>query len=99
MVRKKFNKKEILVGVAWTTIVILILTFYIWNQIESIRLGYKIGESEENLQTLKKEVEKMETRKAFFLSLERVEKIAKEKLKLEKPKKEQIIYDDFSPLP
>lgn len=99
MVRKKFNKKEILVGVAWTTIVILILTFYIWNQIESIRLGYKIGESEENLQTLKKEVEKMETRKAFLLSLERVEKIAKEKLKLEKPKKEQIIYDDFSPLP
>lgn len=99
MVRKKFNKKEILVGVAWTTIVILILTFYIWNQIESIRLGYKIGESEENLQTLKKEVEKMETRKAFLLSLERVEKIAKEKLKLEKPKKEQIIYDDFSPFP
>ncbi len=99
MVRKKFNKKEIIVGVVWTAIVILILTFYIWNQIESVRLGYKIGELEENLQTLKKEVGKLEASKASLLSLERVEKIAKEKLRLEKPKKDQIIYDDFKPLP
>lgn len=99
MVRKKFNKREIIVGVVWTTIVLLILTFYIWNQIESIRLGYKIGKLEDDLQTLEKEVEKLEAEKSSLLSLERVEKIAKEKLKLEKPKKEQVIYDDFSPHP
>jgi len=75
------------------------LTFYIWNQIESIRVGYKIGELEENLQSLKKDVEKLETEKSSLLSLERVEKIAKEKLKLEKSKKEQIIYDNFRPEP
>ncbi len=83
----------------WTSIVLLILTFYIWNQIESVRLGYKIGKLEDDLQTLEKEVEKLEAKKSSLLSLERVEKIAKKKLKLEKPKKEQIIYDDFSPHP
>lgn len=99
MVRKKIRKKEIVVGLVWTIAVMFFLTFYIWNQIESIRVGYKIGELEENLQSLKKDVEKLETEKSSLLALERVEKIAKEKLKLEKSKKEQIIYDNFRPEP
>ena len=99
MVRKKIRKKEIVVGLVWTIAVMFFLTFYIWNQIESIRVGYKISELEENLQSLKKDVEKLETEKSSLLSLERVEKIAKEKLKLEKSKKEQIIYDNFRPEP
>lgn len=97
MVRKKISKKEVLIGIAWSTIVILILTFYIWNQIESIRLGYAIGDLEEKLENLKKDVEKLEAQKSALLSLDKVERIAIEKLKLQKPKKEQIIYDDFSP--
>lgn len=88
-----------MVVVVWIVIVMFVLTFYIWNQTESIRLGYDIGKLEENLQTMKKEVEKLETKKSSLLSLERVEKIAKEKLKLEKPKKEQILYDEFWPKP
>jgi len=99
MVRKKIRKKEIVVGLVWTIAVMFFLTFYIWNQIESIRVGYKISELEENLQSLKKDVEKLETEKSSLLALERVEKIAKEKLKLEKSKKEQIIYDNFRPEP
>jgi hypothetical protein len=97
MVRKKISKKEVLVGIAWTTIVILILTFYIWNQIESIRLGYAIGDLEMKLQNLEKDVEKFETIKSALLSLDNVERTAKEKLKLQKPKKEQIVYDNFRP--
>lgn len=88
-----------MVVVVWIVIVMFVLTFYIWNQTESIRLGYDIGKLEENLQTMKKEVEKLETKKSSLLSLERVEKIAREKLKLEKPKKEQILYDEFWPKP
>lgn len=86
-------------GIAWAIAVLFFLTFYIWNQIESIRLGYKIGELEENLRALKKEVEKLEAEKSSLLALERVEKIAKEKLKLENPKKEQVIYENFRPKP
>jgi cell division protein FtsL len=97
MVRKKISKKDVLVGVVWTIIVILILTFYIWNQIESIRLGYAIGDLEVKIQDLDKEVERLETKKSALLSLDKVEHIAKEELKLQKPKKEQIIYDNFSP--
>lgn len=97
MVRKKISKKEVLVGIAWTIIVILILTFYIWNQIESIRLGYAIGDLEMKIQNLEKDVEKFETIKSALLSLDNVERTAKEKLKLQKPKKEQIVYDNFRP--
>ena len=99
MVRKKLSKRDILIAAAWTLIVIFILTFYIWNQIESIRLGYKIGNLEVNLENLTQEVEKLEAEKSSHLALEKVEKIAKGKLRLQSPKKEQIIYNDDKPHP
>lgn len=97
MVRKKFKKKEILLGFLFTLFVISILTFYIWHQMESIRIGYETGELEKRINTLKKEIEILEAKKSHLLSLEKVEKIAKEKLKLVEPKKEQIIYDEYQP--
>lgn len=99
MVRKKLNKKEVLMGIALTVLAMLVLIFYVWNQIESVRLGYKIGQLEERLISLKKEVEKLEAEKSSLLALDKVEKIAKQKLKMDKAKKEQIIYDEFSPNP
>ena len=73
-----------------TCIFVLILTFYIWHLIESIRVGYDASSLTLELQELKERVEKLETQKAELLSLERVERIAKEKLNLQKPRKEQI---------
>ncbi len=99
MVRKKVRKRDILIGAAWTLIVIVILTFYIWSQIESIRLGYKTGNLEADLENLKKDVEKLEAEKSSLLALEKVENIAKEKLKLQNTKSEQIIYNDENPIP
>jgi len=98
MVRKKYSKREIIFGIACALILILVLTFYIWHQMEYVRIGYEIGKLEEKLSTLRKEVEELETDKSSLLSLERVEKIAKEELKLEKVKEEQIIHD-FNPNP
>ena len=97
MVRKKYTKKAIILVVSCTIIVIFILTFYIWHQMESIRIGYEIGELEEKVLSLRKEVEKLETKKSSLLSLERVEKIAKEELNLVEPKEEQLVYDEFIP--
>lgn len=97
MVRKKFGKKEILIGFLFIILVISILTFYIWHQMESIRIGYETGELEKKIEALRKEVETLEAEKSKLLSLDRVERIAKEELKLKKPKKEQIVYDDFYP--
>ena len=95
MVRKKFTKKEITLVITCTLFIISILTFYIWHQVEAVRLGYKINRLEEKIQKLKIEVEKLETTKASLLSLEKVERIAKEKLKMVKTQENQKIYEDF----
>ena len=96
MVRKKYNKKEIAIGISCIITVILILSFYIWHQTESINLGYRTGELEEEVLNLKKEVEKLETIKSSLLSLDKVEKIAKDELKMAPTKDEQIIYENFN---
>ena len=83
--------------VSCTIIVIFILTFYIWHQMESIRIGYEIGKLEEKVLTLRREVDELQTEKSSLLSLDRVEKIAKEELNLVEPKKQQLVYDEFIP--
>lgn len=95
MVRKKFTKKEITLVITCTLFIISILTFYIWHQVEAVRLGYKINRLEEKIQKLKIEVEELETTKASLLSLEKVERIAKEKLKMVKTQENQKVYEDF----
>ena len=97
MVRKKFNKKEILLGFLITILVISILTFYIWHQMESIRIGYETGELKKRKNALIKKIEILEATKSHLLSLEKVEQIAIKELNLAEPKKNQIIYDDFHP--
>ncbi|NOR22366.1 MAG: cell division protein FtsL [Candidatus Aminicenantes bacterium] len=97
MVRKKYTTKEIMLFVSCTIIVIFILTFYIWHQMESIRIGYEIGTLEEKVLTLRRQVDELQTEKSYLLSLDRVEKIAKEELNLIEPKKEQLVYDEFIP--
>ena len=83
--------------ISCTIIVISILTFYIWHQMESIRIGYEIGTLEEKVLTLGRQVDELQTEKSYLLSLDRVEKIAKEELNLVEPKKEQLVYDEFIP--
>lgn len=95
MVRKKFSKAQIILGISCTIVLTFFLIFYIWHQAESIRLGYKTRQLEEEILSLKKEIEKLEVKKSSLLSLERVEKIAREELKLSSPEKEQIISDNF----
>lgn len=95
MAAKKFTKKEVLLGIFCSIFVLIILTSYLWYQSESIRLGYKTGKLEERILFLKKEVEQLETKKTYLLTLSRVEEIAKNELKLKPPAKDQIFYYDF----
>ena len=74
--------------------VITLLTFYIWHQAESIRLGYQTRKLEEDIASIKKEIEQLEAERASLLSLERVEKIATNKLQLRPPEDEQIAYHE-----
>lgn len=81
--------------IACTVFIISILTFYIWHQVEAVRIGYEINRLEDKVQKLKIEVEELETTKASLLSLEKVERIAKEKLKMVKTQENQKVYEDF----
>ena len=96
MVRKKFTKKQIALGILCMGFIIALLTFYIWHQAESIRLGYQTRELEEDIVSIKKDIEQLEAEKASLLSLERVEKIATHTLKMNPPKDEQIAYHESS---
>lgn len=75
-----------------TFILIIILTFYIWHLIESIRVGYDASSLILELQDMRQRIEKLETRKAELLALERVERIAEDKLNLQHPRKDQIYF-------
>lgn len=95
MVRKKFSKKEIAIGIACTMFALLILSLYVWHQTESVSLGYDSAELEYRVLQLEKEVEELETVKSNLLSLERVEYIARNKLGLSDPGNDQIVYRDI----
>ena len=97
MVRKKFSKREMIFIMSCAFLFILILSFYIWHQMEFVRMGYEIEKLEEEVSNMKNEIERLEATKASLLSLDKVEKSAKENLKLVEPKKEQIVYDEFNP--
>jgi cell division protein FtsL len=95
MVRKKFSKKEIAIGIACTLFALLILSLYVWHQTESVSLGYDSAELEQRVIQLEKDVEKLEVIKSNLLRLDRVENIARESLKLTEPQDEQIVYRDI----
>ena len=95
MVRKKYQKKEIILAATCLLLAVAILTFYIWHQAALINLGYQIGKLETDILRLEEDIKKLETHKTALLSLDRVDKIARDKLSLVEPKEEQIIYEDF----
>ena len=95
MVRKKFTKREILFGLFCTITAVIFLTFYIWQQVESVRMGYKKGELEDDILILQKKMEQLEAEKSFLLALDRIEEIAREDLNMETAKEDQIIYEDY----
>lgn len=81
-------------GILCMVFVIALLTFYIWHQAESIRLGYQTRKLEEEIASIKKDIEQLEAEKASLLSLERVERIATQTLKMRPPEDKQIAYHE-----
>ncbi|HAR35584.1 MAG TPA: cell division protein FtsL [Acidobacteria bacterium] len=94
MVRKKFTWKQLVLSAVLAILFLGNLTFYIWYQSESIRLGYRIHELEMKVDNLKEEIKRLETRKEALLSLERIDRVARNELQLQDPKPEQIIFEN-----
>lgn len=93
MVRKKIPRRRLVLGLVVFGLTILILTFYLRHLTETARLGLVQRDLEVRLTTLRDEVKTLEARRAALLSLGRVEKVAREDLKLVDPQPGQVIYE------
>jgi cell division protein FtsL len=94
MVRRKWSGREMALGAAFLFAVVGILTFYVWYQTESVRLGIEIGRSEARIRELQDSIRALELRKAALLDPGRVERLAREKLGLVDPRDEDTIYEE-----
>jgi len=97
MVRKKLDRKEIAAAAGCILLAVATLTFYIWHQAAIIQIGYQTSRLEEKMAGLNEDIKKLETDKAALLAPDRVERIAREELRLVEPKPEQIIYENIRP--
>jgi cell division protein FtsL len=95
MVRRRFEKKEIAAAAGCVLLAIATLTFYIWHQAAIIQLGYQTSMLDEKKARLGKDIKRLETERAALLAPDRVDRIAREELRLVEPKPEQIIYEDI----
>jgi len=93
MLRRKWSPRGIALGAALLVAVIGTLTFYVWYQTESVKLGIDIGKSEDKIRELEQAIETLKLRKAALLDPARIEKIARESLGLVDPKDDEVIYE------
>ena len=93
MITQKVNKNQLALSVFSGFFVVFFLTFYIWHQAESVRIGYKTKDLEDAVERLKGEIEHLETQKADLLSLDRVEQMAHQELRMVNPREDQIIFE------
>ncbi len=99
MIRRKLSRKEIILAGLGLLLAVSVLTFYIWQQTEAVRLGLRIVNLEKQKQSLSQEVNKLELKKSSLLSLGRVDKIARDELGLVDPKEGQVIYEGVKRTP
>jgi cell division protein FtsL len=95
MVHKKFARRQIILAAGISLAVICVLSFYLWHITENVRLGYAVSDARSRIRALQEDVNRLKTRKASLLSLERVEKTARKELGLTDPREDQIIYEEF----
>jgi len=92
MVRRKWNIKGIAVGAALALAAIGILTFYVWYQTESVKLGLDLARSDQRIRELEEAIEGLKLRRAVLLDPGRVERIAREALGLVEPFDDDVIF-------
>lgn len=97
MVRRKWSLKGIALGAALVAAVVGILTFYVWYQTESVKLGLDIDRSDRRIRELEESIEALKLHKARLLDPVRVEEIARDKLGFVEPPGDDIIFRKTDP--
>jgi cell division protein FtsL len=93
MVRRQGTWKGIALGAAFFAATAAVLTFYVWYQTESVKLGLDIANCDDRIRDLEKEIEALKLRKAALLDPGRVERIARDSLGLVDPDDAAIVYE------
>jgi len=94
MVHKKYTLRQVLAALGAGVILVFILSFYLWQITETIRLGYETGRAESTKSALEKDVQRLQAERASLLALDRVERTARARLGLADPRPDQIVYED-----
>ena len=92
MVRRKWSLKGIAIGAAFAAAGIGILTFYVWYQTESVKLGLDIARCDQRIRELEVAIEALKLRRAELVDPGRIETIAREKLGLVEPADGDIVF-------
>jgi cell division protein FtsL len=95
MVHKKFTRRQMAFAAGTTLVMVLILSFYLWQIAEIVSLGYESNLAEKERKELQSQVQRLLAEKASLLALDRVERTAREQLGLADPREDQVIYEDF----
>ena len=98
MVRRKLGWRGIALAAASTVLGVGILTFYVWYQTESVKLGLDLARGEARIRELEVAIEGLELRRAALLDPRRVESIARDKLGLVDPADADIVYEAKDPI-
>ena len=87
------RKKRTSSGIYFLYILVIFCTFlfYVWQHIQVIKIGYKINKLQTQLEELKNKNRYLRVEVNYLKSLDRIEKIAKEELKMVKPRNEDTI--------
>jgi len=97
MVRRKWSLKGVALAAAFAAAAIGILTFYVWYQTESVKLGLDIGRSDQRIRALEESIEALKVQRARLLDPARIEKIARDKLGLVDPVDDDIVFRKLDP--
>lgn len=75
----------------WLTIVGLVLAFYVWEQTQNMRLGYRVEEIKHECEKWDQDNANLNLKLRKLMSLERLDEFAREK-KLVVPDEKKVIY-------
>ncbi len=88
---KKGNDGLVTAVLLSLTILIAAFLFYTWSRVEAVKIGYQIFNANSEMRRLDQENKELILEIATLKSPKRIERIAREELKLLPPRDEQII--------
>ncbi len=92
MIRRRWNLKGVALAAAFGAAAIAVLTFYVWYQTESVKLGLDVSRCDGKIRELEDSIEALKLRRAGLLDPGRVEGIARGKLGLVEPPDADIVF-------